>query len=668
MPFVDKKYRFMNRPDYEDEEFEESKIKSKTSDMVHLVGFQSKTDKMIYFILAFCVITAFGVGVYLQTREITVVAADFCEVVPEKKLTPAVAPEVNRKSISADPRSRVKKKGVLGVVSGEIKGKTASADVFAKGGFASNIDAVISGVGGVKSAGGRKETAGIGYGSGYGGAKRRAKIAYMRGALGGSDAACAMNSAMNTEEYDHIQENGFRQVNHSPLSTFSIDVDVASYSNMRRFLTMGRLPPADAVRIEEMINYFTYSYDNPTGDDPFSVTTEAASCPWNDENKLVLVGIQGRKMDQRDIPPSNLVFLVDVSGSMGSANKLFLVKKSMKLLVNKLRQTDRVSIVVYAGAAGLVLPSTPGSDKDRIIQAIDNLRSGGSTAGGQGIKLAYKIARENFRKDGNNRVVLATDGDFNVGASSDGELVRLIEKERKSGVFLTVLGYGMGNYKDSKMEKLADKGNGNYAYIDNLSEARKVLVREMGGTLFTIAKDVKIQVEFNPALISEYRLIGYENRLMAKEDFNDDKKDAGELGAGHSVTALYEVVPVGAEKKSAGVDELKYQKTEVDRSAYGNGEMMTVKLRYKKPDQNKSKLLTHVVRRGSDSGYMSENLGFATAVAGFGMILRNSEYKGDLNADQVSEQARRYSGRDSYGYRSEFVKLVQKYSNIAKRG
>ena len=364
----------------------------------------------------------------------------------------------------------------------------------------------------------------------------------------------------NTEDYDGIVENRFLTVTENALSTFSIDVDAASYSNVRRFLQSGQLPPAGAVRTEEMINYFHYDYPQPKNEDPFSINTEMAACPWNPAHRLVLIGLQGKKIPVENLPASNIVFLIDVSGSMMDENKLPLVKASMKMLVDQLREQDKVSLVVYAGNAGLVLPATSGANKNAIKDAIDKLEAGGSTAGGQGIQLAYKTAKENFLKGGNNRVILCTDGDFNVGASSDDDLVRMIEEERKSGVFLTVLGYGMGNYKDNKMEKLADKGNGNHAYIDGLSEAKKVLVNEFGGTLFTIAKDVKLQVEFNPAKVQAYRLIGYENRMLNKEDFNNDKKDAGELGSGHTVTALYEVIPVGVKNEFLEkVDKLKYQ-------------------------------------------------------------------------------------------------------------
>ncbi|MGH2649480.1 MAG: vWA domain-containing protein, partial [Ginsengibacter sp.] len=388
------------------------------------------------------------------------------------------------------------------------------------------------------------------------------------------------DAAFNTEDYDHIIENNFHTASQEPLSTFSIDVDRAAYSNVRRYIEQGMLPPKGAVRIEEMINYFDYNYTPPANDDPFSVHTEIASCPWNSKHQLVQIGLQGKKIPTQDLPPSNLVFLVDVSGSMDEPNKLPLVQESLKLLTDRLRENDNVAIVVYAGNAGVVLPSTSGADKIKIKQAIDELEAGGSTAGGEGIKLAYKIAGQHLKPHGNNRIILATDGDFNVGVSSDDELVSLIEKERQGGIYLSVLGYGMGNYKDNKMEQLADKGNGNHNYIDNLSEAKKVLVNEFGGTLFTIAKDVKLQVEFNPAFVHAYRLIGYENRALANEDFNDDKKDAGELGAGHTVTALYEIIPAGVnDTLIRKVDDLKYQyKKEVTQN---DNELMNIKLRYK---------------------------------------------------------------------------------------
>lgn len=464
----------------------------------------------------------------------------------------------------------------------------------------------------------------------------------------------------NNEQYDAISENAYKWAKQTPLSTFSIDVDAASYSNVRRMIMDGALPPVDAVRVEEMINYFTYDYSQPTDEHPFSVDTEVAPAPWNPNHQLVQIGIQGERVNADNLPPSNLVFLLDVSGSMGSHDKLPLLKKGFKLLVNQLREQDYVSIVVYAGSSGLVLPPTSGYNKETILEALDRLQSGGSTAGAQGIKQAYDVALKNFREDANNRVILATDGDFNVGVSNDKALVKLIEEKRDHGIFLSVLGFGTGNLKDSKMEKIADHGNGNYYYIDNLLEAKKVLVSEMGGTLHTIAKDVKIQVEFNPANVQAYRLIGYENRLLADEDFNNDKKDAGELGSGHTVTALYEVVPVGADIESSllGIDPLKYQTPKTQTQGLNN-EIMTVKLRYKEPQGNSSKLITHVIKTADVSKTLSENLSFSAAVASFGMVLRDSKFKGDASFDLVDQLARYGKGEDINGYRSEFLKIVE---------
>ena len=465
----------------------------------------------------------------------------------------------------------------------------------------------------------------------------------------------------NTEDYDHIQENRFYKVTETPLSTFSIDVDAASYSNLRRFINNGQTPPTDAVRIEEMVNYFDYEYPQPQGEHPFEVVTEMAACPWNSDNQLLLVGLQGKKVATENLPPSNLVFLIDVSGSMQSMNKLPLLKSSLKMLVNNLREQDRVAITVYAGAAGLVLPPTAGSNRQKIIDAIDNLEAGGSTAGAAGIKLAYQTAREHFVKNGNNRVILATDGDFNVGTSSDGELVSLIEKERESGVFLTVLGFGTGNYKDNKMQQLADSGNGNHYYIDNINEGRKVLVSEFGGTLFTIAKDVKIQIEFNPNKVQGYRLIGYENRILNKEDFNDDKKDAGELGSGHRVTALYEIIPSGTKSEFLGsVDDLKYQKQEVAKSASKTDEMLTIKLRYKQPDGDVSqKIEKPVLSTILNEKGTSNNFRFAAAVAEFGMLLRDSEFKKNATYAQAALLAKGAMGKDENGYRRELVDMIK---------
>jgi Ca-activated chloride channel family protein len=470
-----------------------------------------------------------------------------------------------------------------------------------------------------------------------------------------------IGSGFNTENYNRIEDNPFHRVGNDPLSTFSIDVDTASYSNVRRFITQGELPPKDAVRIEELINYFTYNYPQPKGERPFSITTEVAAAPWNPQHKLVQVGLQGKRLETKTLLPSNLVFLIDVSGSMDDPNKLPLVQQSLKLLVNQLRPEDRVSLVVYAGNAGLVLPATAGSQKSTILAAIDRLKAGGSTAGGQGIELAYKIAKESFLKSGNNRVILATDGDFNVGVSSDGDLTRLIEQKREQGIFLTVLGFGTGNYKDGKMEQLADKGNGNYAYIDTLLEAKKVLVNDLRGTLFTIAKDVKIQVEFNPAKVQAYRLIGYENRLLQNQDFNDDKKDAGDIGAGHSVTALYEIIPTGTKSdvKLPEIDPLRYQRSSETVSDAAGNELMQVKLRYKLPQDSTSQLITQTIQDDDLGTDPSTNLRFAAAVATFGMVLRDSEYKGDANYDLVMKLATQGKGEDQEGYRGEFIRLVE---------
>ena len=460
----------------------------------------------------------------------------------------------------------------------------------------------------------------------------------------------------NTEEYKHNPDNNFKDVTNAPLSTFSIDVDTASYSNMRRFINMGKLPPIDAVRTEELLNYFTYDYPEPTGEHPFSVTTEVQESPWNPGRKLVMVGLQGKHLKTEELPPSNLVFLIDISGSMSSPNKLPLLKEAFKMLVKQLRPQDKVAIVVYASTTGILMESTPGSEKDKIIAKIDSLRAGGSTSGGEGLKLAYKVARENFSSTANNRVILATDGDFNVGPSSDGELVRLIESFRNDGVFLSVLGFGMGNVKDSKMELLADKGNGNYAYIDNMLEAKKVLVSQMAGTLHTIAKDVKIQIEFNPAQVKSYRLIGYENRVLEDRDFNDDKKDAGDMGAGHSVTALYEIILAGSPETTSSVDPLKYQKPSIVPS----DEMMQVKIRYKKPKEDTSILMTTVISGKNESlSAASENFRFAAAVVEYGMLLRKSEFKGNASYFQALSLARGAVGRDTEGYRAEFIKLME---------
>ena len=462
----------------------------------------------------------------------------------------------------------------------------------------------------------------------------------------------------NREGYSAIHENGFKEAIKSPLSTFSIDVDAASYSNVRRFLNDGQKPPIDAVRIEEMINYFNYDYPQPNDGHPFAIYQELGECPWNKENLLLHIGLQGVKIKMENLPASNIVFLIDVSGSMDSPDKLPLLKKAFKLLVKELRDEDRVAIVVYAGSSGLVLPSTPGSEKQKILEALERLQAGGSTAGAAGLKLAYKVATENFKTEGNNRIILATDGDFNVGISSNAEMERLIEQEREKGIFISVLGFGTGNYMDDKMEIIADKGNGNYAYIDNIMEAKKVLVNEFGGTLFTIAKDVKLQIEFNPAIVESYRLIGYENRLLNNEDFDDDKKDAGELGSGHTVTALYEIrLTNGA---TIGSNKLKYQTTNLNKLAKEGDEVATVKFRYKKPDGNASILLEEVIPYNTKKyTEMSENFRFSAAVASFGMLLRNSEFKGNANYQFAIDLAQRAKGEDPEGYRSEFIQLIK---------
>jgi Ca-activated chloride channel family protein len=470
------------------------------------------------------------------------------------------------------------------------------------------------------------------------------------------------NPSFHTEAYDHLDENPFRRVSTDPLSTFSIDVDTASYANVRRLLNSGVMPPAGAVRIEELINYFRFDYPRPQADTPFSIITELVVCPWNTRHQLALIGLQGKEISDEDSAARNLVFLIDVSGSMMPADKLPLVRTAMGMLTDVLTDRDRVAIVVYAGASGLVLPSTPGDHKVAIHRAIADLEAGGSTNGGAGIKLAYRIAREHFIKGGVNRVVLATDGDFNVGVTSQDELVRLIEAERESGVFLSVLGVGTGNLKDSMMEKLADKGNGNYAYLDSLHEARKVLVREAGSTLITIAKDVKIQVEFNPAAVSAYRLIGYENRVLKNEDFNDDKKDAGEIGSGHSVTALYEIVPIGVEIDTPSVDPLKYQTTPQPTRAASSDELITVKLRYKAPDGDTSRLVSATVRNQPKT--LTANIGFASAVAEVGMLLRESKHAGNGSFASAISRASRFRGSDLEGYRAEFIKLAELASSL----
>ena len=473
-----------------------------------------------------------------------------------------------------------------------------------------------------------------------------------------NDAAPADDESdiqQNDEEYNYIKENGYTAVSSAPLSTFSADVDTASYTNVRRMIDDGMDIPPDAVRIEEFINYFDYDYTDPADGEPFAVHTELSDCPWNDETELLMVGINTKGFDAvlDERPAMNLVFLIDVSGSMYDDNKLPLVQKSFSMLTDNLTAADRVSIVTYAGSDEVVLEGADGNDRKKILRAINDLEAGGSTAGAAGINTAYDIAQKYFIDGGNNRVILATDGDLNVGLSSESELTRLIEEKRESGVFLSVLGFGTGNYKDNRLEALADYGNGNYSYIDSEREAKKVLVDEMSGTLFTVAKDVKFQLEFNPANVKGYRLIGYENRVMAAEDFNDDTKDAGEIGAGHSVTVLYEIVPADS-KMELGESELKYAS---DSEGVMGDELLTVNIRYKEPEGSESKLLTYPVNKSLYSDKMSADMNFASCVAEFGMLLRNSRYIGDVTYKDVSAQLSRYDYSDD-DYKDEFIYLV----------
>ncbi|MDI9310054.1 MAG: VWA domain-containing protein [Limnohabitans sp.] len=468
----------------------------------------------------------------------------------------------------------------------------------------------------------------------------------------------------DSESYAQIEENKFENPQNKPLSTFSIDVDNASYTNIRRFINNGQAVPKDAVRIEEMINYFSYNYPQPTDQHPFSINTEYSDCPWNTNHKLLKIGLQGKKVETDNLPPSNIVFLLDTSGSMSDENKLPLLKESMKVLVANLTSRDKVSIVAYAGAAGLVLSPTSGDEKNEIIDAFDNLSTGGSTAGGEGIELAYKIAQENFIKGGNNRIILATDGDFNLGVSSDNEMERLIEEKRKSGIYLTCLGYGMGNYKDSKMEILADKGNGNYAYIDTMQEANRVLGQEFKGTIFTIAKDVKIQIEFNPKYVQSYRLIGYENRKLNDEDFKNDEVDAGELGSGHTVTALYEIIPTGAESQYSPT-KLKYSATDKNPIASSSDELATIKFRYKHPEETKSiEMIKEVAANVTNFSNASSDFKFCSSVAWFGLKLRDSKYIQNKNVDDIVALAKSGKENDADGYKAELVRLIKSSNNL----
>lgn len=467
------------------------------------------------------------------------------------------------------------------------------------------------------------------------------------------------------EEYNKLVENAFESTKSQPLSTFSIDVDNASYSNIRRMINYGSKVDKDAVRIEEMINYFNYNYPQPDYNNPFSINTEYADSPWNHNHKLLKIGLQGKNIPMENLPTSNIIFLIDVSGSMSDENKLPLLKSSFKILINQLRPQDKVGIVVYAGSAGMVLPPTSAQEKEKIMDALNNLQAGGSTAGGAGIELAYKLAQENFVKGGNNRVVLATDGDFNVGASTSTDLETLIQEKRKTGIFLTCLGYGMGNYKDNRLETLADKGNGNYAYIDNIQEANKFLGREFAGSMYAIAKDVKIQIEFNPKFVKSYRLIGYENRKLRNEDFANDKIDAGELGSGHTVTALYEVIPSGVNSEFAPKEnKLKY--SALTNSQNFEDELATIKFRYKKPDGEKSMEITKIIQNSESTDQPSSDFKFSSSVAWFGLVLRKSEYIKNKDLNSIINLAKQGKANDENGYRSEFIRLVEAYKTIEK--
>jgi len=518
--------------------------------------------------------------------------------------------------------------------------------------------------------GGRGTSAGIGTGQGFGAGHGRLAGSHMTASpkrMVASGHVIAQRPAeFNTENYAHVAENAFSSVADQPLSTFSIDVDTASYSNARRFLNNGTLPPKDAIRIEEWLNYFSYDYPEPVSNEPFSVTSEVSACPWNGSHRLLRLGLKSQQISQAETPARNLVFLLDVSGSMMPENKLPLLKRGLSLLAENLRAKDTISIVVYAGASGLALPPTSGAERARVLDALGRLEAGGSTNGGDGIRLAYATARQHFVKGGINRVLLATDGDFNVGTSSEGELQRLIEDERKSGVFLTVLGFGDGNVKDSTMEMLADKGNGNYAYIDSLAEARKVLVREAGSTLITIAKDVKLQVEFNPAQVRSYKLIGYENRLLAKEDFNDDKKDAGEIGAGHAVTALYEIVPKGENAAPPKVDPLKYQTAPLVSAAAASNELLTVNIRYKQPSSDTSSKFSRVViDAGLPLDKTSPDFRFSAAVAEAALVLRGAPDTSGASLEAARNLAQGALGSDATGDRHEFISLLAKARALA---
>jgi Ca-activated chloride channel family protein len=494
----------------------------------------------------------------------------------------------------------------------------------------------------------------------YGVSANKSKISYNK-----VSNIVSLNSNYNNERYGLITENTFLQVAKEPLSTFSVDVDAASYTNVRRFIQFGQLPPIDAVRIEEMINYFEYDYPSAEDSVPFSVSSELSVCPWNQENLLLHIGLQGKEVSNKNLPASNLVFLVDVSGSMGQDNKLPLLKESLNLLIKELREEDKISIVTYAGSIEVILASASGNEKNKIKEKINNLGAGGMTNGGDGLILAYELAEKNFIKDGNNRIILATDGDFNFGLSSNSEMEKLVTENREKGVAISVLGFGDGNIQDDKMEIIANKGNGNYYFIDNLNEAHRVLVKEFSSTLFTIAKDVKFQLEFNPAFVAEYRLLGYENRLLENEDFEDDKKDAGEIGAGHSVTALYELILNSGDTLKSN---LKYQNKNLSQAALNNNELVYLKLNYKKPDSDTSNLVQYIVKNEVKAlNETSNNYRLSAAVAAFGMLLRNSVFKGNITWESTYQLAKNAIGNDNSTYKKELLDLIQKAEKLSKK-
>ncbi|MBS2210480.1 von Willebrand factor type A domain-containing protein [Carboxylicivirga mesophila] len=620
--------------------------------------------KKVLFLVA--LVAMLGIGIQAQTRMVTGLITDEAgsplpgvSVVSKTTSEGTVSDTYGKYAIKVSGEKDILRFNFIGMVPQDIKvGKQTVINVVLKADVCEVEEVMVVAYGSSQ----KRSLTGAISGIKIRGAGRKGK---RQKALQSQQAYFVMNdyeADFNTENYASINENGYKQVTQQPLSTFSVDVDRAAYTNVRRFLNSGQMPPHDAVRIEEMINYFDYEYEAPADDQPFAVKSELAVCPWNTGHHLLKIGLKGREIEKDNLPPSNLVFLIDVSGSMSSNNKLPLLKSSFRLLVNELRPEDHVAIVVYAGAAGVVLEPASGRDKKTILAALDKLEAGGSTAGGAGLKLAYKLAKEHYQEHANNRIILATDGDFNVGVSSNAAMEELVEKERDSGIFMTVLGFGMGNYKDDRMEIIADKGNGNYAYIDNLQEAQKTLVSEFGGTLFTIAKDVKFQIEFNPAKVLAYRLIGYENRLLNDEDFNDDTKDAGEIGAGHTVTALYEIIPVGAKDSKEwikSVDKLKYQKQK-EPVVTASDEWLTLKLRYKQPNGSKSQLMERPVS-GPVKRFekASDDFRFAAAVAGFGMLLSDSQYKGDLDYETIRAMAKAARGEDEQGFKAEMIRLVK---------